>query len=108
LHIFSLCENIEYLERKCEELNVTLQSMKSEHGKNASGHGKVNRNNAYSSGFGSDSSEEEMSSNFGVSVGAIGGYRRRSHSLQDLRWVYQFFRVYKISRNVYKLPHRKS
>ncbi|XP_021965370.1 uncharacterized protein DDB_G0283357 isoform X2 [Folsomia candida] len=80
--IQSLGENIEYLERKCDELNVTLQSLKNDQGKKSGGSagggggGKLNRNSYFS--FGSDSSEEEMSSGFGL-------FRKRSHSLQDLR-----------------------
>ncbi|ODM99996.1 Cerebellar degeneration-related protein 2 [Orchesella cincta] len=82
--IQSLCENIEYLERKCEEMSRALETIRDEQTKRGfhGSRGKMNRGSYFN--FGSDSSEEDnMNSGFGYGFGY--GCRRRSHSLQDLR-----------------------
>ncbi|CAG7831338.1 unnamed protein product [Allacma fusca] len=71
--IQSLCENIDYLERKCEEMTGTLATIRDE-SKKQYGAGKMSRNNYWSSN-GSDSSEDD----------SFFFYKRRSHSLHDLR-----------------------
>jgi len=72
-----MCENIDYLERKCEELSGTLDTIRDANKKRYH-HGKLSQGNEYFSFTGSsDSSEEE------VIYG--GGYRKRAQSLQDLR-----------------------
>lgn len=84
LFIFSMSENIEYLERKCEELNGTLESIRDTNKKPYNGN-KFNRSSYFLqfpglgptgvNGAGSSDSSEDDS----------GYFRRRTQSLQDLR-----------------------
>lgn len=72
-----MCENIDYLERKCEELSGTLDTLRDANKKRFN-HGKYNNGIEYLSFNGSsDSSEEEIIYN--------NGFRKRAQSLQDLR-----------------------
>jgi len=70
----SMGENIDYLERKCEELSTTLDSIRDSNKKNYNG--KINQSGYFNFGS-SDSSEDDSGLGY--------GFRRRSQSLQDLR-----------------------
>jgi len=69
--IQSMCENIDYLEKKCEELNCTLETLRDTNKKRRN----LNSDYYYSYSGSSESSEDDNSILF----------KRRSQSLQDLR-----------------------